>query len=41
MNQLLDPKSKDKLIGNYMLLQQKLGGIGASAHAAKSMLKSL
>ncbi len=38
---LLDPAYKEKLIQGYGQLQDKLGGIGASSHAAKSMLKSL
>jgi lipid-A-disaccharide synthase len=38
---LLDPSYKGKLEAGYAELQQKLGGVGASEHAAKAMLTSL
>jgi len=38
---LLDPSYRDNLMQGYTKLQNKLGGSGASSHAAKSMLKSL
>lgn len=41
LKQLLDTSYRDKLLKGYADLQNKLGGTGASSHAAKSMLKSL
>jgi lipid-A-disaccharide synthase len=41
LRRLLDPAQREKCLQDYDLLRQKLGGIGASKHAANAMLKSL
>jgi lipid-A-disaccharide synthase len=41
LTRLLDPLQRVKCLEDYDLLRQKLGGIGASKHAAIAMLKSL
>lgn len=41
LKKLLDTNYRDKLKTEYKELQEKLGGVGASTHAANAMLKSL
>jgi len=41
LKKLLDTNYRDGLLLEYKVLQEKLGGVGASSHAANAMLKSL